>query len=138
MIEPQEIQNRVDHNINRLYVKVRKDRNRISNEIMYLNKEMSIPLQVIADYVGISVASCSLYLNKYFKVKEEKRVKMLELIDYGTKKIEEDIMSNHDLTDNEKSVLEKIVDNGHSILYGRPVRKRVSAKTKHLLYKSNT
>ncbi len=136
MIETREIKEKVDESIGKLYTKVRKDRDMQSNEIMYLNKELNIPLRTIADFVGISLGSASLYLNKYFKVKEDKRIRMLELIDYGTKKIEEDIQQSKDITDNEKTTLERIIDNGHSILYGRAVRKR-NAKTKHL-YKSAT
>ena len=136
MIKQIEIREKIDECLRKKYIKIRRNRNRTNNAILYINKELNIPLQVISDFCQISIGSCSNYINKYYSVNENIEFRLKDLIDYGTSKIENDINTNNDLTENEKKELERIIDYGHSILYGKAIRSR-NAKTKSF-YRSST
>ena len=115
---------KIDDYLGKLYAKIRKDKNIVSNEITYLNKRASIPLQFISEYCDISIGAASMYLNKQYIVKPAKKMKLLEIIDIVVKRIEDDIDKSVNITPFEKTILEDIVDEGHKIIYGKAIRKR--------------
>jgi two-component SAPR family response regulator len=119
---------KIDDYLGKLYAKIRKDKNIVSNEIMYLNKRASIPLQFISEYCDISIGSASMYLNKQYIVKPAKKIKLLEIIDIVVKRIEDDIEKSENITPFEKTRLEDIVDEGHKIIYGKAIRARERTK----------
>jgi hypothetical protein len=122
----------LDKSINKLYMKLRKDKDKRSKEIIYLNKTANIPLKLISEHCEMSIGAVSMYLNKQYPVKPEKILKLKELIDVVVKRIEDDMQTNGDITYYEKCRLEDIIDDGHKILYGRAIRTRQREKKKDM------